>query len=215
MSPRERGIRAALVAVCLMACCAAGEEPSTLTLAFNSPARAPLRITLRRDLAPLTVTAIVNRACHTADGATSSGAIYRNEAVPKVPPISCGSIGPCGPYSLVQGRLFGLENTPTESAPLIERGMVARIGNGADFFVALDEHHSWGEVFTVWGQVGARTLATLDNITKLPYHEQRSGATLMRLLDTELELSASCGGSEPAERAAREVDGDAEQGREL
>ena len=66
----------------------------------------------------------------------------------------------------------------------MRRGHVARIQNGADFFVALEDHVEWGHAFTVWGEMhDAAGLATLEAITRLPYHEQSgAGGAIMRLL---------------------------------
>ena len=81
-----------------------------------------------------------------------------------------------------------MSGTPVEGQPVVRRGHVARIQNGADFFVALEDHVEWGHAFTVWGEMhDAAGLATLEAITRLPYHEQSgAGGTIMRLLDAEL-----------------------------
>ena len=150
---------------------------------------APLRILLRPDLAPKTVEAIVRRV-----GSGAMAVFYRNEAVPDAPPGQCGDIL-CGPYSLIQGRLDALLDTPAEATPLVRRGFVARIQNGKDFFVALADHAEWGHSFTVWGEMrdDAAGMATLEAIAKLPYHEQQAAghSTIMRLLDAELEAHAA------------------------
>lgn len=190
----------------------------TLRISFNASTKLPpLSFTLRPDLAPRTVAAVVGAIGHACDGCAT---VYRNEAVPPciqddagkcMPPASCGSIGPCGPYALVQGTLRGLEGTPAEERPLLKRGMVAHIPETSDYFVALDEHESWGHSFTVFGEADAPTLATLERITGLPWHEEISGETVMRMLDHELKASAACveGEPPPAEPDA------AEAGREL
>ncbi len=76
---------------------------------------------------------------------------------------------------------------------MVRRGHVARIQNGVDFFIALDEHTEWGHAFTVWGEVReVASLATLEAITRLPYHEQAgAGGTMMRLLDEEIAATGS------------------------
>ena len=70
---------------------------------------------------------------------------------------------------------------------------MARIQNGADFLVALDDHSEWGHSFTVWGEMhdSQPGWETLEAIVKLPYHEQAgAGGTIMRLLDAELTTTA-------------------------
>ena len=143
---------------------------SELVLHFNRDGFVPLHITLRPDLAPQTVRSLVavllnERHCRSAPCAT----IYRAEAIPTTPPPSCGEIGHCGPYSLVQGRMEGLSGTPSESAPLLRRGAVARIQGGADFLVALADHEEWGHAFTVFGDARDDELgmSSLENITRL------------------------------------------------
>ena len=93
----------------------------------------------------------------------------------------------------MQGRLAALRGTPAEGSPLVRRGHVARIQEGEDFFVALADHTEWGHAFTVWGEVlDDAGLATLEQITRLPYHEQAgAGGTIMRLLDLELPVTAA------------------------
>jgi hypothetical protein len=140
---------------------------------------------LRADLSPQTVAAIVVAV---GSGLETAASFYRNEAVPTAPPASCGDIA-CGPYALIQGRLEGLLDTPDEAMPIVRRGFVARIQRGPDFFVALADHNEWGHSFTVWGEVrDEASMATLEAITALPYHEQKAAgaATIMRLLDEEL-----------------------------
>lgn len=95
-----------------------------------------LKITLRPDLAQRTVAALVHAI---DDGSEAAGwppldarcvgcaTMYRSEAELTEPPSSCGEVGPCGSYSLIQGRINGLGDTPTEGTPLVKRGMVARI----------------------------------------------------------------------------------------
>ena len=68
-------------------------------------------------------------------------------------------------------------------------------GSLRDFFVALDDHVEWGHSFTVWGDMrhDAAGMATLEAISKLPFHEQKAAgaSTIMRLLDVEIEAHAA------------------------
>ena len=173
----------------------------TLELRFpHDSGFAPLRILLRPDLAPKTVAALVQHIGE-AGGTPAAATFYRNEAVPAESPGQCGDIL-CGPYSLIQGRLDALLDTPSETTPLVRKGFVARIQNGHDFFIALDDHSEWGHSFTVWGDMrhDATGMATLDAISRLPYHEQKAAgaSTIMRLLDVELEARAAIVEGRPA-----------------
>lgn len=184
----------------------------TLELRFpHDSGFAPLRILLRPDLAPKTVAALVQHIGE-AGGTPAAATFYRNEAVPAESPGQCGDIL-CGPYSLIQGRLDALLDTPSETTPLVRKGFVARIQNGHDFFIALDDHSEWGHSFTVWGDMrhDAAGMATLEAISKLPYHEQKAAgaSTIMRLLDVELETRAAI----VDERPALVRDGELRQGR--
>ena len=165
-------------------------DAQTLELSFaSSTGFAPIRIVLRPDLSPVTVTAVVAAVGEQREGVAT---FYRNEAVPISPPGQCGDIL-CGPYSLIQGRLPGLSKTPTEGQAAVRRGFVARIQDGDDFFIALDAHPEWGHSFTIWGEVReAAAFKTLEAIAKLPYHESKgAGGTVMRLLDKELPTSGA------------------------
>jgi hypothetical protein len=180
---KSRGLEEPWAKLDAQALAAPPANASVLELSFAAGSFSPLRIVLRADLSPQTVAAVVAAVGERREGSVT---FYRNEAVPTSPPGQCGSIL-CRPYSLVQGRLAALSNTPAEGQPKVRRGHVARIQNGADFFIALDDHSEWGHAFTVWGELhDASGLATLEAITRLPYHEQAgAGGTIMRLLDVE------------------------------
>eukprot|EP00966_Prymnesium_polylepis_P083604 1936490-Prymnesium_polylepis.1 len=142
---KSRGLAEPWAKLDAQALAAPPANASTLELSFSDGGSfTPLRIVLREDISPQTVAAVVAAVGERREGAV---AFYRNEAVPTSPPGQCGSIL-CGPYSLVQGRLAALSNTPTEGQPMVRRGHVARIQNGADFFIALDDHSEWGHAFT-------------------------------------------------------------------
>lgn len=200
---KSRGLQEPWAKLDALALAAPPANASTLELAFSDGRFPPLRIVLREDLSPQTVAAVV-----AAVGARGEGAVtfYRNEAVPTSPPGQCGTIL-CGPYSLVQGRLAALQNTPAEGQPTVRRGHVARIQDGADFFIALDDHAEWGHAFTVWGEMhDAAGLATLEAITKLPYHEQAgAGGTIMRMLDEELPATGSLVRAAPTGKAGAAI----------
>eukprot|EP01065_Artemidia_motanka_P013483 TRINITY_DN1747_c0_g4_i1.p1 TRINITY_DN1747_c0_g4~~TRINITY_DN1747_c0_g4_i1.p1 ORF type:complete len:258 (+),score=65.33 TRINITY_DN1747_c0_g4_i1:69-842(+) len=163
------------------------QERQRQVLVLNATIGA-VRLRLRPDLSPATVARV---AAGARSGVCRSCRWYRNEEVPKSRPADCGAIGPCGPYSLIQGYLDSLENAASEQAPLMKRGMVGRI-RGGDFFIALADHSAWGHSFTVFAEVADEgSMAVLEAVAKLPWHEQRSGQTVMRMLDTELPFSAA------------------------
>lgn len=182
-----------------------GDAPTLVVQLEGNSSWAPLRIKLRADIAPQTV-ASITAALGAGMACERCATIYRNEAVPSTPPASCGAIGPCGPYSLVQGRLGLLEGTPAESQPLVERGLVARIGAGPDFFVAIAGHEDWGHAFTVWGDMrdDEAGMRTLEELTRMPWHEVTSGQTVMRMLDVELAADVRL----PDEAAPEPSEGD-------
>ena len=181
---------------------------TVLELAFDgSTGYAPLHITLRPDLSPATVAAVL-AAVGKAQGQPAA-VFYRNEAVQMLDPGQCGDVR-CGPYALVQGRMLdGLDGTPTEGQPLVRRGFVARIQSSADFLIALDDHSEWGHSFTVWGEMRAPQpgWTTLEAIVKLPYREQvGAGGTIMRLLHAELTTTgrtSNAAGHDTAESTDR------------
>eukprot|EP01062_Namystynia_karyoxenos_P044421 TRINITY_DN32720_c0_g1_i1.p2 TRINITY_DN32720_c0_g1~~TRINITY_DN32720_c0_g1_i1.p2 ORF type:complete len:317 (+),score=61.04 TRINITY_DN32720_c0_g1_i1:69-1019(+) len=171
---------------------AGGAAGAGAVVTLNS-SRGAVQLRLRGDISPKTAARLAAAA---AEGQTCSGCRwYRNEAVPREPPPSCGEIGPCGPYSLVQGFLAPLVGTPAEGTPLVTRGMAARIQQGGDFFVSLGDHSSWGQSFTVFAEVvGEEGMRVLDAIAdELPWHAVRSGVTEMRMLNTELPLTLAGG----------------------
>ena len=92
-------------------------------------------------------------------------------------------------YALVQGRLSGpgvRSDLPREGSPMVERGSVALIGSGPDFFIAVKHHHEWGTAHTVWGEVLEEDMGPVDAITKLPVKEEVWGQTHVTVLTEAL-----------------------------
>jgi len=85
----------------------------------------------------------------------------------------------------------GLAGTPAEAVPIVRRGMVARIQQSGDFFIALDDHEEWGHSFTVFGDMrdDVAGMETLERIAGLPFREQKAAGaeTIMRLLNVEIQ----------------------------
>jgi len=114
-----------------------------------------------------------------------SGSFYRSEAVPEVGAIdNYGGPGP--PYALIQAsqteRMSG-GRMPREFAPLVERGFACLIGEGPDWFIAIDKHHEWGHGHSVWGIVeDDESLEVADEITRLPIRNERWGQTNVTVL---------------------------------
>jgi hypothetical protein len=114
-----------------------------------------------------------------------SGAFYRSEAVPEVGAIdNYGGPGP--PYALIQASQTGrmsVGRMPREFAPLVERGFACLIGEGPDWFIAIDKHHEWGHGHSVWGIVeDDESLEVADEITRLPIRNERWGQTNVTVL---------------------------------
>ena len=51
---------------------------------------------------------------------------------------------------------------------MVERGSVALIGNGPDFFIAVKHHHEWGTAHTVWGEVLPEDMPVVDALLRRP-----------------------------------------------
>eukprot|EP00756_Hemistasia_phaeocysticola_P065000 Hpha_TRINITY_DN8219_c0_g1::TRINITY_DN8219_c0_g1_i1::g.111872::m.111872 len=171
---------------CAVSCGACGNGP--LLHLSSSVGTVPIR--LRPELAPSTVRRLVRT--HTAGDGCKQCRWYRAEGVPLEPPPSCGAIGPCGPYSLVQGYLAGLEGAPGEEKPFVMRGDVARI-QGGDFFVSLGDHSGWGHAFTVFGRVEEGGMEVVEAMTRMRWREATSGQTKMRLLEEPVQFTARLG----------------------
>ena len=69
---------------------------------------------------------------------------------------------------------------------MVERGSVALIGAGPDFFIAVKHHHEWGTAHTVWGEVLEEDMGPVDAITKLPVKEEVWGQTHVTVLNDPL-----------------------------
>lgn len=114
--------------------------------------------------------------------------LYRAEGIPE-PGAKDNFGGPGPPYALVQGRARtgGFRALPKEAAPIVRRGMVARIGEGPDFFVAIRDHAEWGHAHTVFGKVADdASMEVVDSIPKLPTRQETWGQTHVTTLVEKL-----------------------------
>ncbi|KVH95229.1 Cyclophilin-like peptidyl-prolyl cis-trans isomerase domain-containing protein, partial [Cynara cardunculus var. scolymus] len=79
------------------------------------------------------------------------------------------SFGP--PFALIQGTLEAegvpFKKIPTEECPIIERGSVAWIGSGPEFFISLANHEEWKKTYTVFGYVLPEDMAIAEKIATL------------------------------------------------
>ncbi|KAL7611376.1 hypothetical protein Lser_V15G10142 [Lactuca serriola] len=84
--------------------------------------------------------------------------------------LKSASFGP--PFALIQGSLEAegviFNKIPTEECPIIQRGSVAWIGSGPDFFISLANHEEWKKSYTVFGQVLPEDMEIAEKIATLP-----------------------------------------------
>ncbi|KAK3264668.1 hypothetical protein CYMTET_26606 [Cymbomonas tetramitiformis] len=129
-----------------------------------------IRVRLRSDLAPQTVTQVKSLVNQNQCRASS---FHRSETYPKPGVIDMYG-GPGPPYALLQGSFRQWKAVHKEEAPLVERGMVCLIQGGPDWFVALSSHHEWLHGFTVWGEVDNMTVVE-HIVTTEPVRKGHSG----------------------------------------
>ncbi|XP_024994220.1 uncharacterized protein LOC112527686 [Cynara cardunculus var. scolymus] len=83
--------------------------------------------------------------------------------------LKSASFGP--PFALIQGTLEAegvpFKKIPTEECPIIERGSVAWIGSGPEFFISLANHEEWKKTYTVFGYVLPEDMAIAEKIATL------------------------------------------------
>ncbi|GMN48304.1 hypothetical protein TIFTF001_017478 [Ficus carica] len=76
------------------------------------------------------------------------------------------------PFALVQGTLVAhgikFKEIALEFCPAIERGSVAWVGSGPDFFISLANHVEWKKAYTVFGSVLPRDMEIVEKISQLP-----------------------------------------------
>ncbi|GKC90627.1 peptidyl-prolyl cis-trans isomerase [Tanacetum coccineum] len=76
------------------------------------------------------------------------------------------------PFALVQGTLEAegvlFKKIPTEECPIIQRGSVAWIGSGPEFFISLANHEEWKKSYTVFGYVLPEDMEIAEKIATLP-----------------------------------------------
>lgn len=163
-----------------------------------------VRINLRDDISPTVANYFKTFAVEgTCDKANGGCAFYRSESVPK-PGAVDNYGGPGPPYALVQGRLAGSgvrSDLPREGAPKVERGYVALIGTGPDFFIAVKHHREWGNAHTIWGVVAEKDMGPVDAITKLPVKEEVWGQTQVTVLREKLPFRMTFEPPEPSQAA--------------
>lgn len=84
--------------------------------------------------------------------------------------LKTASFGP--PFALIQGTLeaegVAFKKIPLEECPIIERGSVAWIGSGPEFFISLANHEEWKKTYTVFGYVLPEDMAIVEKIATLP-----------------------------------------------
>ena len=66
----------------------------------------------------------------------------------------------------VQGTKFN--KIPTEDCPTIQRGSVAWVGSGPEFFISLANHQEWKKVYTVFGSVLPEDMEIAEKIALFP-----------------------------------------------
>ncbi|KAI3710564.1 hypothetical protein L2E82_40348 [Cichorium intybus] len=84
--------------------------------------------------------------------------------------LKSATFGP--PFALIQGTLEAegviFNKIPTEECPIIQRGSVAWIGAGPEFFISLANHEEWKKSYTVFGQVLPEDMEIAEKIATLP-----------------------------------------------
>lgn len=66
----------------------------------------------------------------------------------------------------IQGTTF--KKLPTEDCPIIQRGSVAWVGSGPEFFISLANHQEWKKVYTTFGSVLPEDMEIAEKIAQLP-----------------------------------------------
>ncbi|XP_076912081.1 uncharacterized protein LOC143570282 [Bidens hawaiensis] len=84
--------------------------------------------------------------------------------------LNSASFGP--PFALIQGTLEAegvtFKKILLEECPIIQRGAVAWIGSGPEFFISLANHEEWKTTYTVFGYVIPEDMEIAEKIAKLP-----------------------------------------------
>ncbi|KAG0453079.1 hypothetical protein HPP92_025743 [Vanilla planifolia] len=100
------------------------------------------------------------------------------------------SLGP--PYALVQGTLEAeglfFEGIPLEACPPIERGSVAWVGAGPEFFISLANHHEWKRAYTVFGSVFPEDMEIVERIAGLPTRSEKWNGVDVLVLEKPIDL---------------------------
>eukprot|EP00892_Ulva_mutabilis_P000610 jgi/Ulvmu1/1054/UM105_0012.1 len=126
---------------------------------------------------------------------------YRNEAAPE----SGG--GP--PYGLLQGVCESLSETPPkEVTTTIERGHIATIHPGKDFYIALSDHADWSAGHTAWGFI--EDLSVVEALVARPFTTMvhATYGTEMRMMDERTQFSVFLADSAHAEVGASAIQQD-------
>lgn len=73
---------------------------------------------------------------------------------------------------MIQGTLeaegVAFKKIPTEECPILQRGSVAWIGSGPEFFISLANHEEWKKSYTVFGYVLPEDMEIAEKIATLP-----------------------------------------------
>ncbi|XP_076943394.1 uncharacterized protein LOC143613615 [Bidens hawaiensis] len=84
--------------------------------------------------------------------------------------LKSASFGP--PFALIQGTLEAegvtFKKIPTEECPVIQRGSVAWIDSGPEFFISLANHEEWKNTYTIFGYVLPEDMEVAEKIAALP-----------------------------------------------
>uniref|UniRef100_A0A7N0VL40 PPIase cyclophilin-type domain-containing protein n=1 Tax=Kalanchoe fedtschenkoi TaxID=63787 RepID=A0A7N0VL40_KALFE len=121
--------------------------------------------------------------------------------------VKDASFGP--PYGLIQGTLeaqgLSFKPIPVEACPTIQRGSVAWVGSGPEFFISLANHQEWKNTYTVFGSVLPEDMEIAEKIASLPTKSdlwnnvnvtvlrKRISLTLKRASSGHKDISASSG----------------------
>lgn len=69
---------------------------------------------------------------------------------------------------ILQAEGVAFKHIPLEECPIIERGSVAWIGSGPEFFISLANHEEWKKTYTVFGHVLPDDMEIAEKIATLP-----------------------------------------------
>ncbi|CAM8988879.1 unnamed protein product [Rhodiola kirilowii] len=101
------------------------------------------------------------------------------------------SYGP--PYGLIQGTLeahgISFKPIPVEACPTVQRGSVAWVGSGPEFFISLANHQEWKNSYTVFGSVLPEDMEIAEKFTTLPKNTDRWNNVNVTVLQKPVPLT--------------------------